>query len=104
MVWARLCGCVCIELFPLPVAVQARIRRSAAATRRRFHHRLRVVRRDRWRASWLRFVLQAGNVARAVVDLARLGRRHVESRRDGWAVFVYALLPTPDRKSTRLNS
>ena len=36
-----------------------------AATRRRFHHRLRAVWRDRWRASRLRFLLQAGNVARA---------------------------------------
>ena len=33
LVWARLCGCICIELFSFPLAVQARICRSAAATR-----------------------------------------------------------------------
>ena len=97
MVWARLCGCICIELFSFPLAVQARICRSAAATRRRFHHRLRAVRRDRWRASRLRFLLQAGNVARAVVDLARLGRRDVESRRDARPIAVHALLRAPSQ-------
>src|SRR5204863_9583636 len=82
MVWARLCACVCIQLFSFSLAVQTRICRSAAATRRRFHNRLRAVRCDCWRASRLRFLLQAGNVARAVVDLARLGGRDVESWRD----------------------
>src|SRR4029453_15157605 len=74
LVWARLCTGVFFELFFFPLAVQARIRRSVAATRRRFHNRVRVVRRDRWRASWLGFFLQAGNVARAVVDFSCLGR------------------------------
>src|SRR5262249_54384204 len=94
MVWARLCGCVCIELLSFPLAVQTRICRLAAPTRRRFHHWLRAVRCDRWRAARLRFLLKAGNVARAVVDLACLGRRHVESRRDGGFIAVYALLRT----------
>src|SRR5262245_65838247 len=95
MVRARLCAGVCLQLFSFPLAVQAGIRRSAAATRRRFHHWLRIVRRDRWRASRLRFLLQAGNVARAVVYLARLGRRHVESRRDAWSIAVHVLLRAP---------
>src|SRR5262245_35905137 len=92
MVRARLCGCVCIELFSLPLAVQAWICRPAAATRRRFHHWLRAVRCDCRRPPRLRFLLQAGNVARAVIDFARLGRGNVESRRDAGPIAVHFLL------------
>src|SRR5436309_8724359 len=41
------------------------------------------------------FFLQARNVARAAVDLARLGRRHVKPRRDAWLVDVHVLLCPP---------
>src|SRR5262249_49479474 len=94
MVWTRLCAGVCVQLFSFYVAVQARLRRSAARARGRFHHRLRTIRRDRWRSARVRFLLQAGNVARAIVDLARLGRRHVESWRDAWDIAVHVLLRT----------
>src|SRR5262245_51558600 len=92
MVWAGICGSIRIELFSFPVVIQARIRRSAAATRRRFHYWLRPVRGDRRWAPRLRFLLQTGNVARAVVDPARLGGRDVQSRRHGGLIAVHVLL------------
>src|SRR5207245_10893486 len=94
MVWACLCAGVCVQLLSFYLALQARIRRSAATARRRLHHRLRAIRRDRWRSARVRFLLQAGNVARAIVDLARVGRRHVESWRDAWDIVVHGLLRT----------
>src|SRR4029077_46854 len=97
MVWARLCRSVCLELFSFPLAFQAWICRFTAAARRRFHHWLRAIRRDRWRASRLRFVLQAGNVARAAVDLARLGRGDGEERRNGGLIAIHALLRAPSQ-------
>ncbi len=41
---------------------------------RRFHHSLRPVWRDRRRPAWLRFFVQTGDVARAVVDLCAFGK------------------------------
>src|SRR5437660_223480 len=68
------------------------LRRSASRESWRFHHWLRALRRDRRWPTWLRLFLQAGDVARADVDLASVGRWNVESRRNDRDPALHSLL------------
>src|SRR6266478_10240989 len=69
--------------------------RSGPATSRRLHHWLRAVWRDHRWPPRLRFLLQTRNVARAAVDLSRLGRRNVQPRRNAWSVAFHFVLRAP---------
>ena len=95
MVRSGLCACIYLRLSLVPLAGQTRICRSAPGTCRRLHHGLRAVWGDHRWAPRLRFLLQTRNVARAAVDLSRLGRRNVQPRRNAWSVAFHFVLRVP---------
>ena len=86
------CARVYLQLSHFALAGQTRVCRSTRRTSWRLYHGLRTFRCHHRRSARLRFFLQTGNAARAVIDPAGVGRRNVEPRRDAWGLALYPLL------------